>query len=319
MLSKYQDNFTISVYILLILASTGCSTFSGTPQSPLEFKPHTGAIESEEDLLNKYAENLAKAAIENPSNENSRNDLLSQAQTIIDIRYSQFINGTESERKGKEFISDFVELSMNLAGAAVGSAGTKTILAAISAGVNGINGSIDKTYFYEKTFPSLVAQMNADRKVALLRIEKGKGESLSAYSWSQATYDLIDYYNAGTLFSATSSIQKDAGKKESKADDEIIKIIDERVSFDTVKSNRDIITALSKINASNFGNIDFNGISKDLADYKSCTIATPVNATSAQTALQACIIDATPIGASDKIISHNLAIFNKYFKQAGIL
>jgi len=48
--------------------------------------------------------------------------------------------------------TDLVELSMNIAGTAVGAAGTKTILAAISAGINGINGSIDSNYFTKKPF-----------------------------------------------------------------------------------------------------------------------------------------------------------------------
>jgi hypothetical protein len=142
----------------------------------------------------------------------------------MDVRYAEFINSTETNRKNKEMFTDLVELSMNIAGTAVGAAGTKTILAAISAGVNGINGSIDSNYFYEKTFQSLVAQMNADRKEVLVSITNGMILPIDDYQWAQAVHDLVEYYNAGTLLGAISSIQKDAGEKENFAVSQIMGI-----------------------------------------------------------------------------------------------
>jgi hypothetical protein len=209
-----------SLMLTLFLLLSGCSTFNGVPQSPLEFSDPPKEIKSEEDLINRYSSDLAheisKGEVINPI---KRNELISKALTIIDVRYSEFINKTELDRKNKEMLADIVELSMNLAGTAVGSAGTKTILAAISAGVNGINAGVDKNYFYEKTFPSLVAQMNADRKDALIVLTKGMAsKNIGEYPWSQAVHDLINYYNAGTLLGAIMSIQKEAGEKESHAE-----------------------------------------------------------------------------------------------------
>lgn len=214
----------------LLITLIGCSTISGRPQSPLEFSTGKTDANDAEALINKYSQDFAKHATEDGiDTDEKRNALISKALTIMDYRYAEFISDTETGRKNKEMLTDVVELSMNLAGTAVGAAGTKTILAAISAGVNGIGGAIDKNYFYEKTFPSLVAQMNADRKKAMVYIIKGTTLPLREYPWPQAVHDLIEYYNAGTLLGAISSIQKEAGKQQDDAETKIMEI--RKVSF----------------------------------------------------------------------------------------
>ena len=242
--NKFMFDFKRMLALIAYGILSGCSSFPGTPRSPLDFSDPPKQIASEEDLLNRYASDFANEISKGDIKDLSkRNELISKALTIIDVRYAQFINETELNRKNKEMLTDFVELSMNLAGTAVGAAGTKTILAAISAGVNGINAGVDKNYFYEKTFPSLVAQMNADRKEALIVLTQGlASKSPEDYPWSQAVHDLINYYNAGTLLGAIMSVQKDAGTKESKADF-IIKGI-RKVSFKETKSGDRLINFL---------------------------------------------------------------------------
>ena len=214
----------LALVLPLFIILNACSTLSGTPKSPLEFSDTRTRSYDSEDIINQYAKEFAQQATQEVTSLEKRNALISKALTIMDVRYAEFINSTETNRKNKEMFSDLVELSMNLAGTAVGAAGTKTILAAISAGVNGINGSIDTNYFYEKTFQSLVAQMNADRKEVLVNLTSGMTLPLENYQWSQAVHDLVDYYNAGTLLGAISSIQKEAGKKEDFAVSQIMGI-----------------------------------------------------------------------------------------------
>ncbi|MDD1606506.1 MAG: hypothetical protein LUP96_07410 [Methylococcaceae bacterium] len=220
----YAHTIKLALILLLFILLNACTTLSGTPKSPLEFSDAITGSHDTEDILNKYAKEFAQQATQEVTSPERRNTLISKALTIMDVRYAEFINNTETNRKNKEMFTDLVELSMNLAGTVVGAAGTKTILAAISAGINGINGSIDTNYFYQKTFQSLVAQMNADRKAVLVYLTKGMTLPIENYQWAQAVHDLIDYYNAGTLLGAISSIQKEAGEKEHLAEDKIIEI-----------------------------------------------------------------------------------------------
>ena len=66
-----------------------------------------------------------------------------------------------AERQLLDSAAGMLELGLNLAGTAVAAAGTKTILSAIAAGVTGSKEIVDKNYFFEKTIPALVGQMNA--------------------------------------------------------------------------------------------------------------------------------------------------------------
>lgn len=329
----YTHRTTLTLALPLVFMLIGCSTISGTPKSPLEFSDTRTDSHDSEDIINKYSKKFAEKAtqigtdpIDGVIKENERNSLISMALTIMDYRYSEFVNGTETSRKNKEMLADFVELSMNLAGTAVGAAGTKTILAAISAGVNGINGSIDKNYFYEKTFQSLVAQMNADRKDVLVFITKGMKSSIEEYQWSQAVHDLVDYYNAGTLLGAISSIQKEAGNKEENAEiriKEILEIGDNAlVTRDMEAQKRRIKSALKKITSANLATINnmIKKLSDDLTllpDCKSLSIAP--DAETAKTSINACINAAGAVGRDSKLVSMDLGKIENLFSQAGIL
>ena len=146
-----------------------------------------------------------------------RNEIITGRIALIDLNYNQFIAQFSVNKENLDFVSDVGELGLNLATTAVGSAATKTVLGAFSAGVTGGKVSIDKNYFFEKTVPVLITSMNAQRKVALLAIITGIGKSTDDYPLTQALSDLDTYYFAGTFVGALQAIQADAGSKEVKA------------------------------------------------------------------------------------------------------
>ncbi|MDD1610335.1 MAG: hypothetical protein LUO95_06945 [Methylococcaceae bacterium] len=147
----YAHTIKLALILSLFILLNACTTLSGTPKSPLEFSDSRTLSYDSEDVINEYAKQFAQQAIGKVTDKPTRNDLISKALTIMDVRYAEFINNTETNRKNKEMFTDLVELSMNLAGTVVGAAGTKTILAAISAGINGINGSIDTLSKFGRT------------------------------------------------------------------------------------------------------------------------------------------------------------------------
>lgn len=121
---------------------------------------------------------------------------------------------------------DITTIGVDLAITLAGGASTKAILGAISAGLTSTKVTIDKNFFQEKTIPVLVGEMNARRKKMLIPIIQGMAEDVGVYRFEQAVIDLQIYYEAGTFIGALQSIQKDSGKKETEADEEIEEILE---------------------------------------------------------------------------------------------
>ena len=194
------------------LAISGCAVFNGTPDPVLDV----------DKTVARYSAELERLANHPPQDCKGVKSAVDQALTALDLRYAEFINDISLEGRTKTTATDFALIGLGLAGTAVGGAEAKTILHAISTGVAGANTSIDKNYFYEKTIPALISQMNADRKEKLSVIVQRYANCDSAnYSWFEAIHDLNDYYAAGTLLGALTSIPKNAGEREAVAEKDI--------------------------------------------------------------------------------------------------
>lgn len=153
---------------------------------------------------------------ENPG-ANSRNEVISGRLAMINLNYLDWLRTITSDKQLLDTAADVLLLSLNLAGTAVGGAAAKTTLAAISAGIAGSKTSIDKHYFYEKTISALIAEMNAQRTTILVKILNGMNADINEYPFEKAVSDIHEYYQAGTLAGAISSVQADAGAKQNKA------------------------------------------------------------------------------------------------------
>ena len=204
------------IFILLIgIVTSGCSLLTGRPEAPVDVDRVAKGLERK---INQKLESLDAS---NMDTDKERNASINDALTLIDFRYSEFINNAGLQQRAKSMATDFALLSLNLAGTAVGGAGIKTLLAALSAGVAGTNIAFDKTFIYESTVPALIMQMNADRTEKYRQIITGMRRDIDNYPWAQAVHDLIDYYNAGTLQNAINSIKKNAGNKQVKEEENI--------------------------------------------------------------------------------------------------
>jgi hypothetical protein len=164
---------------------------------------------------------------------------------MMNIRYIQFVRKTTSEKQLLDSASDILVLSLNLAGASVGGAAAKTVLAGIAAGVTGSKVVVDKTFFYEKSVPALIATMNAQRKQVLIPILEGTRETLEDYPFDQAVTDLHAYYFAGTFLGAIQAIQVDAGVKDQQAQSEIVKL--SRITKQDVATKQSLTDALGRL------------------------------------------------------------------------
>lgn len=201
----------------------GCSTirYGGAPEPSFDVNKDLEQLAKQfepADSISKFYNN------KNPTVDD-RNEFITGRITMMNIRYIQFVRQLTTDQQLLDTAAAMLVLGMNIAGASFAAAGTKTVLAAVSAGLTGSKEAIDKNYFFDKTIPALVGQMNADRKKALIPLLAGANTTtLKEYSFAQAVTDLHNYYFAGTFAGAIQSIQADAAIKESKADIDIDKL-----------------------------------------------------------------------------------------------
>lgn len=219
----------------LILSAfvTGCST-PGFPRRSYDEKNQIQQLEKEVQRPNLITEyyGLVKTNASEAVLRAERDKLISGRLALIDLNYNQFVARFSVTRQSLDFGTEVTQFGLNLATTAVGGAGTKTVLAAIAAGVTGSKIAIDKNFFFEKTVPVLVTSMNAQRKEALEPIMSGMQHSSADYSFNQALSDIDAYYFAGTFVGALQAIQADAGAKDVKAAEKLNQIRTQKFAQD---------------------------------------------------------------------------------------
>lgn len=196
---------------------TGCASmrYGGAPEPSFDVNrdlEQLAQVFEQANTITEFYKNPTDAA---------RNKFIIGRVTLMNIRYIQFVRQLTSDRQLLDSASGILMLGLNLAGTSVSSAATKTLLAAIAAGVTGSKQVIDKNYYFEQTIPALVGQMNAERKKALVPLLVGMKGSLDEYRFEQAVTDLHSYYFAGTFTGAIQAIQMEAAVKERQHDDVI--------------------------------------------------------------------------------------------------
>jgi hypothetical protein len=140
-----------------------------------------------------------------------RNSIIDAIVTKIDIEYYRYSSGLQIGNGYIGLMSDMAVLGLNSAGAVVGEAELKSILAVASAGVVGTTASIDKKLFLDQSRQAVVATMNGSRAISRAYITCQEKNNVAAYTMEAALSDLQNYYASGTITSAFLSIQTQAG------------------------------------------------------------------------------------------------------------
>ncbi len=217
LVNKYRRNVVFGFFWLTLLQLVGCAAFRYAGGPPPSYNV-------DEDLRQLEKHFKPATAIEDyysAPTPKKRNEVISARLVMINLEYLKWLRKISADKQFLDTATDVLVLSLNLTATVTGGETAKTILAAISAGVTGSKVSIDKHYYFEKTMPALIAEMNAGRKVVLEHILRNLSASLDDYSFEQALADIYDYYQAGTLTGAVMSIQAEAGAREKEADEKI--------------------------------------------------------------------------------------------------
>lgn len=183
--------------LIVLTVVTGCSTIRGTPS---RYQPSAAIVSS----INLTPQDLAE--LQAAPSESDRNSLQNKAIAVIDQQFHQFVRELVADRSDSSAAVAGMTLGASTAGAFVESVKAKTNYALFAAGVVGAFGIVDKSYFYEKTVPALVAAMGSARATVLVRMKNSQRDLIGTYDGTAALADLEDYFSAGTVLAAIAEI-----------------------------------------------------------------------------------------------------------------
>jgi hypothetical protein len=161
-------------------------------------------------------------------------------RTLADIEstYGRFEVRLTTDRASESVLADTAELGLSAASTVVAASDIKDILTVSLSGLEGTQLSFDKNFFREKTTESLISQMRADRKNLEAQIisrlagqdvipttDPATKTNIAAYPLDAAWIDVIQYYYAGTVPSALTSIATTTGNNATKAADTLTKTV----------------------------------------------------------------------------------------------
>jgi len=242
------------------LALVACATGSkpGFPMQSVDDLKQIEELEKRTDFITKLTEyNFAS------ENKSARNQIINHRLVLMDLQYNRWVSNFASDKQTIDTVTDIIVLGLNLGATAVGGAGTKTLLSAISGGVVGSKLAIDKNVYYEKTVSALVAAMNAQRKAALVPILEGMRKDAEEYPLGRGLADLDSYYRAGTFLGALQAIQADAGVKEQQKNNEILRLRLTRVTKADVDEAEQLTKSIGDLNDEAKGKKALNALGVD--------------------------------------------------------
>jgi len=221
----------VGLVALLFLGGCGVENIAGRPERSDHRKAIVKRIEAQKDLhIEEMVSKYHEARTSDTEKLEIRNKIIDVGLLTMDQYYSLFIDGFSAGKKSIDTFSEIGAMATNAAGAALGSATTKSVLHIVSGGLIASQTSISKNYFYEQTIAALVKQMEAERRAVSVDIIRGTGLPVAQYPLAAALADLERYYFAGTVDGALAGIQRDAARKDNESGKEI-KNVRERLAL----------------------------------------------------------------------------------------
>lgn len=206
----------------LLMLLTGACTTVGAPYAPESSFTARSDIDA---LKKKFAsETSITAYYAGPNNEQRRNEFIAGRLVLYDLAFVDWVSKFRFGRAAESTILDTATLGVNQATALFGGARTKEVLGAIAGAIVGTRSSYEKNFYDDQAAGAITAQMNAERKAALIPILLGSKATIEEYPLTQALVDLNTYQYAGTIDGALAGINREAGIKENKANNVLANI-----------------------------------------------------------------------------------------------
>lgn len=166
-----------------------------------------------------------------------RNAVVNARIRAMDVMFNEFQQDLYQEGVGFGISTDWIVLALSGAGALISSA--STALSAASSGVVGAKAAFDRNAFLDKTLPTLLATMVAQRKDVLVTIRASLALDIDEYPLTLALTDLDRYYQAGTLPGALTAVAQNAGSVAEAADDRLKNLLVVNVTPPRLQARRE--------------------------------------------------------------------------------
>lgn len=134
----------------------------------------------------------------------------------IDARYHEFRTNLSTESKRTALGLDFALIGLT-GWASVAKTSIVNELSAVAGGVAGARATIDKTLYFEKALPALIAAMDAERLNTGAQILRNLQKNAAEYPLALAIIDLNRYEMAGSLDLAIHQVTSEAVKDRDEA------------------------------------------------------------------------------------------------------
>ncbi|CAJ7080345.1 Fibronectin type III domain [Burkholderia pseudomallei] len=135
----------------------------------------------------------------------------------IDVLWWGYKNGFLTADDSSKIVSETLVTGLAAGSAGITAQTTKTVLAILSATLNGFNTSFDKNVLANQMAPVLFAAIEADRENVDSQIISGLKQDVTHYSLVMASRDVMRYADAGSISNAIASLSGKAGISVSNA------------------------------------------------------------------------------------------------------
>lgn len=222
-----------TVSVALFIGLSACGGFRAFPEPPFE---NTDQIASTKFAFQQAAYNTYYAA-SGTDKLNQRNKIINAQIRAYDIRFQEYEESLFELGIGLGVGTDWATLALGGLTATVGGTATKAAFGAVTAGITGAKGALDKHLFMEKTLPVIMTEIANQRAAILLQIRAGLAESdVNKYSLDQGLSDLQRYARAGSIVSALTGIAANSGSELKQKNQELNELITRSFQYDAASA-----------------------------------------------------------------------------------
>lgn len=147
-----------------------------------------------------------------------RNRILFELMGMVDDYYYKNTVNLRDTVIGKNLLTELAGIGTSFAAALTGGEQMKTVLSAISTGIQTFNTAVDKEVFLNTSVQAIRFQMDASRADIATQILKKMKAGTADYPLESGLRDIIAYYDAGTVTAGLTALAAKAAESKANAD-----------------------------------------------------------------------------------------------------
>lgn len=204
----------VACIVAAVMLMAGCRKAGKSLSLPAT--PSIPYLYSMADYNRDIATYNAFASLPDPASQQNariaRNSICWGLMGIMDELYSEYAANLFTGEGSLRVAGDASRIGLTAAGAIAHQVATKTLLGVLGVAVSGINLSVDKNVFAQKSYQVIAMSMETRRAQIYDAITRSLSAPVTDYPLSACRRDLVLYLYAGSLPGGLQEIQKEAAK-----------------------------------------------------------------------------------------------------------